>query len=264
MLGAVTAHSDGDAAGATPAWRAPGGRRVPGPDPAAGSRPPALVAVVASMSQTAAAVRAGADVVDLGPASPDEIRAVQARFAGLGVCAGGPPADVVRDVAAARETGAMAICHGLDAARGSGLPPGQVLVEVPPWLVAQATEEGWAALVDADRGAFLAAARQAPTGWPAAGHREGGDDSGVLAIAAVSSWLDAAAVRTRHARSARRALDMTASIRGLRPPSRAVRGLALPDLRRCAATGSAAGARAWAGLRRPGTLRRPGPAGAPA
>lgn len=179
-----------------------------------------------SLSEAQAALVAGADMVDLGAAGPDTIRAAAARLAGAVVCAAGPPADIVADVAAARETGAVALCQGMDAARGSGLPASQILVAVPPWLIAEVSAAGWAAVVDADRGAILAA-RQTVYEWPEGGGLgEDHDDSGVLAIAAVSSWLGATVVRTRHAAAARRALDMTASIRGLRPPARAVRGLA--------------------------------------
>jgi dihydropteroate synthase len=48
----------------------------------------------------------------------------------------------------------------------------------------------------------------------------------VIAVAAISTWLGAAAVRTRHVREVRRAIDMTASIAGTRPPALTTRGLA--------------------------------------
>lgn len=70
---------------------------------------------------------------------------------------------------------------------------------------------GRAALVDAD----LAAAAEGG-GAPVAA---------VVAVAAVSTWLAAPAVRTRHVRAARRAIDMTASIAGRRPPALTTRGL---------------------------------------
>jgi dihydropteroate synthase len=225
MLGPVTAHSDWPEAG-FPGWPDPDPRRVPGLWAQAGSRPTALLAIVASLSEARSALAAGADMADLGAAGPDTIRAAAAQLAGAVVCAAGPPAHIVRDVAAARETGAVALCQGIDAARGSGLPASRVLVEVPPWLIPEVSGAGWAAVVDADRGAILAA-RQTAYEWPdGCDPGDDHDDSGVLAIAALSSWLGAAVVRTRHAAAARRALDMTASIRGLRPPARAIRGLA--------------------------------------
>ncbi len=153
--------------------------------------------------------------------------AIHARYPGIGVCAAGAPADVVADMTAARATGAMAMCAGIAAARASGLPAARLLVEVPLSLVRKARQEGWAPVVDAD----LAAAQVQGNSGPAADGGAISDvaeavDSGVLAIAAIASWLGAAAVRTRHPAQVRRALDMTASIRGLRPPARAVRGLA--------------------------------------
>jgi hypothetical protein len=50
--------------------------------------------------------------------------------------------------------------------------------------------------------------------------------AGVLAVAALSGWLGAAVVRTRYPQPVRRALDLTDSVRGVRPPARTVRGLA--------------------------------------
>jgi hypothetical protein len=48
----------------------------------------------------------------------------------------------------------------------------------------------------------------------------------VVATAAVCTWLGVPLIRSRHTRAVRRAIDMTASIAGRRPPSCAVRGLA--------------------------------------
>jgi dihydropteroate synthase len=46
-----------------------------------------------------------------------------------------------------------------------------------------------------------------------------------VAVAAISAWRGAPAVRTRRVAEVRRALDMTAVIQGARPPARTVRGL---------------------------------------
>lgn len=191
--------------------------------PAAG-RATVLIAVAGSLPEAEAAARAGADLVDLGTAGTDVTRAVRARLPGVGVCAAEPPADVVADVAAARARGAMVICDSVEAARSAGLPPGRVLVQVPPRLVPQARREGFATVVDADHAAARAEGARADRA-SADRDRDDTGDSAVLAIAAISSWLGATAVRTRHVGQVRRALDMTASIRGLRPPARAVRGL---------------------------------------
>jgi dihydropteroate synthase len=49
---------------------------------------------------------------------------------------------------------------------------------------------------------------------------------GTLAATAVAAWLGAQVFRAHDVRATRRVLDMVASIRGERPPARAVRGLA--------------------------------------
>ena len=76
--------------------------------------------------------------------------------------------------------------------------------------------------LDADKLAAAGAAR------PGAAAGPGGrvTPAAVIATAAVCAWLGAPVVRSRHTRAVRRAIDMTASIAGRRPPSYAVRGLA--------------------------------------
>ena len=178
-----------------------------------------LLALVSSQTQVDAAAHAGADLVELVRATQQEIIGIRERYPDITVCAA--------DVAMARAAGTMAICTGIVAARASGLPAARLLVEVPLSLVPLASREGWAAVVDADHAAAQARGRSGPAGGSGASSDVAGDpDSGVLAIAAIASWLGAAAVRTRHPEPVRRALDMTASIRGLRPPARAIRGLA--------------------------------------
>jgi hypothetical protein len=187
--------------------------------------PTALLAVAASLSEASAAVSAGADLVELtgigaGGAAPGDperpaIAAFRARHPCVLVSAAGPAADLVRTPAVALATGAMLICDDLRAARASGLPAPRVIVEVLPDEVKAAAQQGWATLVDADHAASLASG----PGGPA-------ERAGIVAIAAISSWLGAAVVRTRYPLQVRRALDMTASILGTRPPARTVRGLA--------------------------------------
>jgi dihydropteroate synthase len=169
----------------------------------------ALLAVSAS-GAALAAVSAGADAVDLGPAGADEIAAFRADLPGTVVCADAGPADLVRDLRSA-PPGAAILCPDLAAAQAAGVGPDRALVRARPDELASLAAEGWAALVDADELAGLAGAPET---------------AGVVAMAAMSCWLGAAVVRTRHVREVRRAIDMTLSIRGLRPPARAVRGLA--------------------------------------
>ena len=183
----------------------------------------ALVAMADSVSQAIAAVEAGADLVDFadladqGDAELNAIGQLRARCPGVLVCGAGRGADLVRDATVALAAGAPLICGDPGAARASGLPPGQLIVEVAPGAVLAAAAAGWTTLVDADLADELAA-----------GHRGGGQAAlaGIVAIAAISSWLGAAAVRTRHPLQVRRALEMTASIQGTRLPARTVRGLA--------------------------------------
>ncbi|MGD0373820.1 MAG: hypothetical protein ABSB01_04455 [Streptosporangiaceae bacterium] len=225
---------------------------------APGQLPPgtALIAVAHHLTEASVAVAAGADVVDLGAAPAEMIAAFRALHPGILVCATGAPADVVRDPASAAATGALLVCADADAAAGSGIPADRVLVDVLPAMVPGVSQTGLAALVDVDHAARLAAGgglasidvanpgltarRGAADRDPTARHdladrdladRDAADDdltavAGIVAIAAVSSWLGARAVRTRYPLQVRRALDMTASVRGNRPPARTIRGLA--------------------------------------
>ena len=125
-----------------------------------------------------------------------------------------------------------------------GGPPPTLLLGVgaDPHQAARARAEG-ADLIDvrgATPGALAAIRASLPTGvlWTGTGadpldaDRLAGEPedrataAAVIATAAVCTWLGAPVVRSRHTRAVRRAIDMTASIAGRRPPSRTVRGLA--------------------------------------
>jgi hypothetical protein len=95
-----------------------------------------------------------------------------------------------------------------------GIAPDRILVRVPPGEIASVADAGWRTLVDADAGTA-----DAPADAELAAARAG-------AIAAVSAWLGASVVSTRHVAQVRGCLDMTASILGSRPPAWSVRGLA--------------------------------------
>jgi dihydropteroate synthase len=201
--------------------------------------PTALMAVAAGLAEASAAVAAGANLIDLGAATPATITAFRSRHPGIPICAAGSPADVVRDAAVARVTGAMLLCGDADAALDSGIPPDQVLVDALPVTVPEVCQKGLAALVDVDRAARLAARHNAADRDLAeldqadCGHT-GREPAGfglrpvaeIVSLAALSSWLGASVVRTSYPAHVRQALDMTASVRGTRPPARAVRGLA--------------------------------------
>jgi hypothetical protein len=170
-----------------------------------------VLAVAGGLDMTAGLVAAGARMVDLGGADPDVITGVRARHPGVIVCADGEAADIVRDLGVALRTGAGLICRDRAHARAAldgGISRGAILVEASPAQVAEVAGDGWAALADVD----------GPDGTAA--------PSAAVAVAAVCAWLGAAVVRTRHVAPVRRSLDMTTSIRGTRPPSWTVRGLA--------------------------------------
>ena len=195
---------------------APGGLSAPGT---------AVLAVAGNAAEAAAAVRAGAAIVDLGMAGPATIAAFRASHPGVPVCAARGHADLVRDPATALRTGAVLVCTGLPAAAGAPVPRSQLLVDVPPAMVPAAIAAGYATLVDLRDGPARAPEPEPVTGVLAPAGLASGL-AGPIAIAAICGWLGAAVVRTSHPLQIRRALDMAESIRGTRPPARTVRGLA--------------------------------------
>ncbi len=219
-----------------------------------------LVAVAGDLAEATAALRAGADVLDLSAAPAEVLTAVLARHPGVPVCAPAPDPDIAGDAAAgepaapetaapetaAPETAAHATvpgetAAGETAAGETAAGETDVICDCDRWRVTARPDQvpaiiaaGLAALVDADHAAELAAISHTST--TAAGRPAGPDAStadpdaspfaSLVAIAALSSWLGARAVRTRHPAPVRRALDMADSVRGIRPPARTVRGLA--------------------------------------
>jgi hypothetical protein len=134
---------------------------------------------------------------------------------------GGPPPTLLLGVGADPQQAARARAEGADLIDVRDATPG-ALAAIRASLPAGVLWTGTGTdPLDADR---LAAA--------GAGPGRAGDPAGrvtpaaVIATAAVCTWLGAPVVRSRHTRAVRRAIDMTASIAGLRPPSRTVRGLA--------------------------------------
>jgi dihydropteroate synthase len=225
-----------------------------------GPTPTVLVAAVATLDEASAAVRAGADVVQL-TADCAELAAFPARYPGVGFCVAAASDGPARGLTAELSADATMIFADIRSAAASGLPHDRVLVDVPLYMtLAEAAgwpepdhsppdrtllaagwpepdhsppdrtllAAGWPVLVDADRAA-LAAGVHADRAAREAGVASADDPAlaaSVIALAALSCWLGAAAVRTQHVAAVRRALDMANSIRGLRPPTHAVRGLA--------------------------------------
>lgn len=193
---------------------------------AAGIPPPggtALLAVVGSIDGAYAAVEAGAELIELagfGAAEPRAIGQLRRRHPGVPVCGSSAAAHLVRQPALARASGARLICEGMAAAAASGHPAGGLLVQVLPRDIVAAAARGWLPLVDADLAAALAS--RAESG----GHDTPATLAAVVALAALSGWLGAAVVRTRHPVQVGRALALSAAIAGLRAPARTVRGLA--------------------------------------
>jgi dihydropteroate synthase len=195
-----------------------------------------LVVTVTDAEAAGAAVRAGADLLDVGPAGPAAIGAIAARHPGVPLGRPWPPAALGGQPSRHRTPEAPLICAGVRAATEAleaGVPREAILVAARPAEAQGIMAAGWAVLADVDdeitpqqRNGTVApgsAAEGAPAG---AGAGDADEVNAAVAAAAVCAWLEVAAVRTRHVRAVRRALDMTASIRGQRPPAWAVRGLA--------------------------------------
>jgi len=224
----------------------------------------ALMVVADTAGAADSAVGEGADLIDLTGAVPAEIAAFRRAHPGVPVCADagtgadtdadtgayGGPADLTRDPAVAAASGARLICARQEEAARSGLPPERLLIETSPDGLMAVLAAGYPVLVDLPDGP--AAQIQPGVTWPStspagtpqpaaaplgthaplASRADAGvpeeepPGAGALAVAALSGWLGAAVVRTRYPLPVRRALDLTDSVRGVRPPARTVRGLA--------------------------------------
>jgi hypothetical protein len=159
----------------------------------------AVAAAATTGPAARAAVAAGADLIDLSGAGPEVITEVTDRYPGILICAPADWADLVRDPAAARRTGAVLVCAdpaSAAAAEAGGIGRRDILVEAAPARAAGLIAAGWRVLVDAGQVAGPHAA---------------------AAVAALSAWLGAAAVRSDHVAAVRRAIDMAGAIRGVRP-----------------------------------------------
>ena len=190
------------------------------------------------------AVLAGADLLDVGPAGAAAIGEILGRHPAVPLCREWRPADLAGNAFLARSPGVRLICADVPAAiaaREAGVPHAAILVATRLPGVAAARAAGWDVVADVDHPPFgapgILPGQAATVGQitprqqnGSAGGKASGEDpdevSAAVAAAAVGAWLGVTAVRTRHARSVRRALDMTESIRGVRPPVWAVRGLA--------------------------------------
>ena len=136
---------------------------------------------------------------------------------------GGPPPTLLLGVGADPEQAAQARAEGADLIDVRGATPGALAAIRASLPAGVLWTDPRADPLDADQLAAKArAARRAAAADPAGQ----ATPAAVIATAAVCAWLGAPVVRSRHTRAVRRAIDMTASIAGRRPPSRAIRGLA--------------------------------------
>jgi len=191
----------------------------------------ALMVVAGTAAAASRAVAEGADLIDLTGADPAEVAAFRQAHPGVPVCADGDgsQADLTRDPAVAAASGARLICARQDDAARSGLPPDRLLIETSPAGLVAALAGRYPVLVDLPGTGISTGTGAQPGGTfteEAAVPGDGPPGPAALAVAALSGWLGAAVVRTRHPQPVRRALDLTDSVRGVRPPARTVRGLA--------------------------------------
>jgi hypothetical protein len=142
----------------------------------------AVLATASDLTTATAAIDAGADLIDLWAADEETVRQVQKNYPDIPAIARSGQAALTRDPAAAKRTGALVV--------------GENLVEAAPDQAAALIEAGAQVIVRADDLAGPHAA---------------------AAVAAIATWLGAVAVSTAHVAAARRAVDMTGSIRGTRP-----------------------------------------------
>jgi hypothetical protein len=143
---------------------------------------------------------------------------------------GGPlPATLLLGVGADPRQAALARAEGADLIDARGATPGALAVIRASLPAGVLWTDPRADPLDADKLAAAGAAREgagAARPASAAGPVDRVTPAAVIATAAVCAWLGAPVVRSRHTRAVRRAIAMTASIAGRRPPSRTVRGLA--------------------------------------
>ncbi len=122
------------------------------------------------------------------------------------------PATRLLAVAATPEQAARARADGADLIDVRAATPGalaSIRASLPAavlWTGPAGTRTGQAEPFDADRLASTPAA--------------------VAAAAAIGTWLGMPVIRSRHTLAARRAIDMTLVIAGIRDPARTLRGLA--------------------------------------
>jgi hypothetical protein len=130
---------------------------------------------------------------------------------------------VLVTAAAGPDEADLALAEGADLIDVTGLagPAAALLREHLPQARLWA---GAPVAVDVDAGD---AAGDSVTGDSVTGDAVAGDAvAAAIASAAINTWLGVPAIRTRHVRAVRRAIDMTLTVAGSRPPALTTRGLA--------------------------------------
>ena len=177
--------------------------------------PTLLLAVGADPQRAAKALAEGADLIDVRGAAPGALAAIRASLPAGVLWTGSRTDRLDTDPLDANPPDANPQdASKLDANPPDANPQDAGKLDANP-LDAEPLD---ADLLAARAGGERRAAAEDPAGQvtPAA----------VIATAAVCTWLGAAGIWSRHTRAVRRAIDMTTSIAGHRPPSRTVRGLA--------------------------------------
>ena len=125
-----------------------------------------------------------------------------------GAVPGVPPSPALLAAVGSASEAGRALAQGADLVDVTGLS-GQAVAAIGELVPADRLWRGSPAAVDADGLA----------GDP-------GSPAGAVAAAAISAWLGAPVIRTRHVAPVRRAIDMTLSVAGRRLPALTTRGLA--------------------------------------
>src|ERR1700735_4334398 len=112
----------------------------------------AVAAAAPTVRAARTAVAAGAVLIDLTGARLPVMTEVRDRYPGVLICAPADWADLVRDPATARRTGAILVCADAPAAtvaEAGGIGCASILVEAAPARAAGLIAAGWRVLVDA-------------------------------------------------------------------------------------------------------------------
>jgi hypothetical protein len=167
-----------------------------------------LVAAVDTAADADRAIAAGADMIDGSALTEEAVAAILARHSRAQVWLGTP---------------AVVDADQVAAGQGELRTPGELRLPGEPRTPGEPHRPGEPRTPDEPHTLSEPRASGEP-GEP--GGSAAAPVAAVVAAAAILTWLGAPAVRTRHVVAVRRAIDMTGSIAGTRPPALTTRGLA--------------------------------------